>query len=146
MRWVTNKCESDYMRNRQAQNKARCVSSAAEQWMADKLSGAGIKFTRQAMWGYRLFDFWIATLGIAIEVDGPEHDQEYDAFRDRYNYLRSGIVVLRVKNFDEESAATVIQKLRESELWKVRRLRIGAGKQLVKLHGLELAHGGSKRK
>ena len=38
--------------------------------MAEKLAATGHRWSRQAIWGKRIFDFWCATLGIAVEVDG----------------------------------------------------------------------------
>lgn len=109
LRWPTTREQSDYMKIRQQQNLARCTNSRAESWMHDKLKSTGLKWTRQAQWGYRLFDFWNGLRGIAVEVDGPEHDREYDAYRDEYNFRRSAIVVLRVANFSDEDAARALR-------------------------------------
>lgn len=53
--------------------------------------------------------FWNSKLGCAIEVDGPEHDRDYDNYRDEYNFRRSGIVVLRVRNKNEEDLDEVLR-------------------------------------
>lgn len=130
LRYPTKKEESDYMRERKAQNLARVPFLKAENWFHDDYlrllpKEQRFKFSRQASWGYRLFDFWFATLGVAIEVDGPEHDLSYDAYRDRYNFLRSGIVVLRVPNFNEVAANSVIADLKGECSWQERRGAMG---------------------
>lgn len=130
LRYPTKKEESDYMRMRKEQNLARVPFLKAEGWfhdtyLVDLPKDPRFKFSRQAAWGYRLFDFWFAVLGVAIEVDGPEHDQEYDAYRDRYNFLRSGVVVIRVPNFDEAAAISAIKKLMAECSWRNRREALG---------------------
>jgi len=110
---------------RQNQNVAASRSNPNENWMAKKLAETSYKWRRQAQWGYRLYDFWCHQLGIAIEIDGPEHDQKYDAYRDEYNFRWSGIVVLRVQNCNEEEAAKVIAMLDVLGSWKDRRHELG---------------------
>lgn len=125
MRWASTREQHAYMKQRKMENLERCKLSAAERWMNKKLKETEYKWTRQAQWGYRLFDFWNHKLGIAIEVDGPEHRHDYDLYRDNHNYSNSGIVVLRVKNFNEDEAAKVIEKISTSETWNERRLKMG---------------------
>jgi very-short-patch-repair endonuclease len=125
LRWQKDRESSTYMRKRTAENRARSKSNACENWMAEKLKGSGFKFSRQVSWGFRVFDFWCAALGIAVEVDGPEHDAKYDAHRDEYNYRRSGIVVLRVRNWIEEDAAAALTKIAKAVTWKERRDALG---------------------
>jgi len=139
MRWVTNPKEAEYMRGRQKENRERCKLSAAETWMRKKLETTGFKWTRQAMWGYRLFDFWNCALGIAIEVDGAEHDGEYDAYRDRYNFLRSAIVVIRVRNFNEQDAEIALWLIENVGTWRQRKGRVRPGKKLLLANGMEMA-------
>jgi len=52
----------------------------------------------------RIFDFFNYYKGIAIEVDGASHlgTEEYDRFRDIYNYECDAIVVLRIRNGSKE--------------------------------------------
>ena len=109
--------------------------------MAAKLVSTGKKWTRQAMWGCRLFDFWCHEIGCAVEVDGPEHNAKFDAARDQYNYLRSAIVVLRVRNFDEASADDALRQIESMAPWRERRAQVGASAKKVWAAGLELAHG-----
>ena len=139
MRWIATKEESDYMQERKRQNAHRSKFNAAENWMAAKLKTTGFNWSRQVIWGYRIFDFWHCVKGIAIEVDGAEHDGEYDAYRDRYTFLRSGVVVIRVRNFNEDDARIALWLMDEVGEWKQRKERIGAGKDLVLAHGMKLA-------
>lgn len=126
LKWPINKEMSDYMRMRQDQNKAACISNSNENWMRSILeTRTELKWTRQASWGYRLFDFWNAYLGIAVEVDGKEHNHVIDSYRDEYNFKRSGIIVLRVRNRNEEDAAAAIDAIvSEVETWAQRRERL----------------------
>lgn len=111
LNWCCTKEDAAYMRMRKAQNIERSIHNPNENWMAERLKVTGIKFSRQAIWGYRLFDFWNHVLGVAIEVDGDEHNPNYDAYRDEYNFRRSAIVVLRARNQDESDADKIIAKL-----------------------------------
>jgi very-short-patch-repair endonuclease len=147
MRWVTRSDQAKYMRERQVQNRDRVVR--AEDWAAGHLRTTGKKWTRQAIWGCRLFDFWCAELGIAIEIDGLTHDKNYDASRDQYNYFRSGILVLRIPNFDEIVMAKVLKEVAAAETWQERKtkLRIEHGLQpddhfslVAKRAGVKKAH------
>lgn len=142
MRWVTNKQEAEYMRLRQAQNRAKY--SAAENWMWEKLCKTGERWTRQAMHGYRLFDFWCHRIGVAVEVDGPEHRPDYDAYRDKYAWCRSAIVVLRVPNYDEARAADAIHVIANSQDWLERKAVVKPGKALVIANGMKMARSPTK--
>jgi very-short-patch-repair endonuclease len=125
LRWCTKSEDHKYMQMRQQQNLERCVTSANENWMAEKLKATGLKWRRQAQWGMRLYDFWCHHLGVAVEVDGPEHDQEYDRYRDEYNLRRSGIIVLRVRNMNEEDAELALTAIAGACNWKARRDAMG---------------------
>jgi very-short-patch-repair endonuclease len=125
LRWTTNKEQSNYMRMRVKQNRERSASNPNENWMAEILSLTPYKWKRQVQWGFRVFDFWCHELGIAIEVDGPEHDAEYDHYRDEYNFRRSGIVVFRVKNGDDIRAQETIGTLPLFGNWPDRRALLG---------------------
>ena len=113
------------MQERKRQNRVRIGKSKAEEWFAAKLTSSGERWTRQAQWGYRLFDFWCARLGVAIEVDGAEHRAAIDRYRDAYNFQRSGIVVLRIPNFDEKAAEAVLAKVAAEVAWSERRNALG---------------------
>ncbi len=114
-----------YMADNQSKNKARAAGNKNELWMANHLKTTGVKWTPQARWGFRIFDFWCAKLGIAVEVDGPEHDHEWDSRRDAANYAVSGILVLRVKNKCKEDAFAVLEAIATSETWNERRKNLG---------------------
>lgn len=66
------------MKDRQIHNRKICIDNPNENWAAEQLKATGLKWTRQAQWGYRLFDFWNALKGIVVEVDGLSHKQDYD--------------------------------------------------------------------
>lgn len=129
VRWPSSVEDSEYMRMRQRQNMHNSLSNHNENWFAEKLTRARIKYRRQAQWGFRLFDFWIASKGVAVEIDGPEHNahkaRAQDAYRDEYNYRRSAILVIRVPNGDEASAAAAIQKIHGECSWEDRRAQLG---------------------
>jgi very-short-patch-repair endonuclease len=110
---------------RQEQNRSSSRRSEAERWMDSLLAATPWEWTRQAMWGYRVFDFWQHHLGCAIEVDGPEHDADYDSYRDEYNFRRSAIVVLRVPNMDERAASWALARLHTIGSHGDRKLAIG---------------------
>lgn len=137
LKWATTAESSAYMRMRQEQNRERCQWSRAEAWAKGQLDQhTPHKWTRQAQWGYRLYDFWCHTLGCAVEVDGPEHCAAVDAYQDEYHFRRSAIVVLRVPNFDEAGMAAALGHIACLGWWESRREQVGAprsGGQLVKL-------------
>lgn len=116
-----NSEQHQHMDMRQKQNRAVALRNPNEKWMAGLLAQTEHKWTRQARWGWRIFDFWNHTLGIAVEVDGPEHDAERDAERDSYNLRRSGILVLRVRNGNEHDAHRALQEIGRSVTWWERR-------------------------
>lgn len=123
--WPVNSEHHAHMRKRQGQNRFLAKRNANEQWMAGKLKGTGYRWTPQAQWGFCLFDFWCAKLGIAVEVDGREHRTVQDAQRDRDNYERSGIKTLRVRNGNELDALSCLQAISSAETWNERRTRMG---------------------
>lgn len=93
--------------------------------MGAMLKTTGRKWTSSATWGYRIFDWWCHELGIAVEVDGPEHNKDYDAYRDEYNFRRSGIIVLRVRNRNEDDALRALSQIAVSDSWTDRRIKMG---------------------
>lgn len=123
--WPATKEAHAHMKMRQRQNIEQSRHSSAETWMAAKLKTTGMKWTRQAQSGVRVFDFWNHVLGIAVEVDGPEHDEAREKARDYMAYQARGIVVLRVKNFDEVGADLVLRAIAVSDTWNVRRATLG---------------------
>jgi very-short-patch-repair endonuclease len=70
--------------------KRRNGAPEAETRLWQHLKGkkvGGCKFRRQFSVGHYILDFYCPTLKLAIEIDGPSHDdaeaQEYDAIRQR---------------------------------------------------------------
>lgn len=123
---IAGKRASDYHKEIKGYQKAlRAKTIPAENWMAEKLKMTPYKWTRQAIWTRRIFDFWSAELGVAIEIDGPGHKEKIDAWRDAYNYVRSGIVVLRVRNFNEQDAEKCLAELATLGIWSDRRAKLG---------------------
>lgn len=119
--WPVKQQHHAHMRKRQLQNQVSCRQSNAEAWMWAKLKTTGLKWRRQAQSGFRLFDFWNHRLGLAIEVDGPEHDSAQDAVHDATVYQQRGIVVLRVRNFHEGDARDALQAIIFADSWNERR-------------------------
>lgn len=111
-----------HMRMRQRQNRKSCLRSKSESWAFDLLTTrTSIRWTRQAQSGFRIFDFWSHELGIAVEIDGPEHDRAKDAENDKWQFGRRSIVVLRVRNLNEDDMRQAIEIVSASESWTQRR-------------------------
>lgn len=128
LRWPTRAEEAAYLRARREQNLQRSLTNQNENWMANRLlvlqcSG---HWRRQYLWGYRIFDFFESSKGIAIEVDGDEHDRSYDSYRDVHNFLRSGIIVLRVRNQCDPDARAAVDAATRMCTWRTRRAALGA--------------------
>ena len=121
--WPVRQQHHAHMKKRQNQNRARNIK--AEEWFAAKLPATNLQWTRQAQWGFRLFDFWCRELGIAIEIDGREHDAIQDAQRDDREDERSCIIVLRVRNFNEDDAKRALQRVGATLWWNDRRVMAG---------------------
>lgn len=139
LRWPTNAKMASHMRGMVQLNRTKSKSNKAEAWMAERLSCSPHKWSQQVQWGYRIFDFWCQKLGCAVEVDGTSHDGrgDYDAYRDRYNYLRSGIVVFRVRNFSEADASEVLKHIADLAPWQDRKCKMGiAGNTKAKRRSL----------
>lgn len=148
MRQPCNAEQHKYLKDLRAINLARVVP--AEEWAWKAICKTKGQWTRQAVWGCRIFDFFSIKRGIAVEIDGATHNATYDAIRDKYNYIRSGILVLRVRNWNEADLAIAIAEINRGETRKERkkRVRIELGlsdhapmKDAVKAAGLQLAHG-----
>ena len=148
MRWVTNREQSEYMRGLKNLNLKKTVK--AEEWAESALRKTNHRWTRQAQWGCRIFDFWCAELGIAVEIDGDNHDAAYDAARDKYNYWRSGIIVIRVPNYDEVALNEALDVISRADTLADRKQKMrqqfglaptDSFKKIAKKVGLNLAHG-----
>lgn len=124
LNWLTDEEKKKEMRVNRDKCLAFSMTNPNENWFAKKLDSEKLKYKRQRIMGFRIFDFFIHELGCAIEIDGPEHIAIYDEYRDIYNYLRSGIVVLRVKNMNEKDATEAIKLVKMLDQWPDRRKRL----------------------
>src|SRR5690349_15405912 len=134
--WLTGRSSHAHMKMRQSQNRVGCRDNAAELWAKDILEmRTDLKWTRQAIWGFRLYDFWCGTLGCAVEIDGKDHKKRRkdDEHSDEYHFRRSAIVVLRVPNFDGQALNVVLDHIHGLKPWNQRRSQVGAGKGLTDL-------------
>lgn len=122
LKWITNKEQTEYMAKMKALNISKCVTNENENLVWSKLSKG---WTRQAVRGYRIHDFWNHELGCAIEVDGTEHDREYDNYRDEYNFRRSGVLVLRVRNRNMEDLDSVLATISKLTDVRTRKEKLG---------------------
>lgn len=119
--WVTNKASADAMRSFKKQNLSRMVP--AEMEVHKGLLFAGLRPTRQACWGKKIMDFWFADKAIRVEVDGPTHDRSKDYSVDEWFFRKSGILTLRIPNYNEDSLKAAIRVIKAEKLrWKNRRL------------------------
>jgi hypothetical protein len=112
-------------------------SHESKNWADGILRASRLKWTHKAIWGCRLFDFWNARKGVAIELDGPKRNAGDE--EDRHARERSGIVVYRVKCFDECQLRLIMSEAERLEDWGVRRDRLGIpsklkGKDIPKAH------------
>ena len=74
----------------------------------------GLHFRRQVPFGRYIFDFYCAKMKVALEIDGPSHDdrKEYDATRDAAARA-SAITVLRfTDNEVREDIELVLKKIK----------------------------------
>jgi len=59
----------------------------------------GLDFDRQKIIGNFIADFYCATLGLVIEIDGASHDNKVDYDKKRDEYMNSlGLSILRVQD------------------------------------------------
>lgn len=126
--WPKTENDFIFMSNMKKKNKeARWIP--AEQrflWKLDKLKkDYWIKFTRQAVFWTRIFDFWCHDLWIAIEIDWNSHNtrKEYDNIMDKF-HNHCWILVYRVRNFNEWDAYEAIENVKKAEKWIVRRYKL----------------------
>lgn len=126
----TDKKSIDQINEYKKENKKEFHNNLAEQRMWDKLIAlkkeTRIKFTKQCVWWARIFDFRCDKKGIVVEVDGKHHlhgkqllkDMKHDKFHTEY----SGMVILRVRAFNEQDANYAIERIKSEPLWKDRKL------------------------
>jgi len=123
--WPTSKEAHAHMRMRKRQNLGKSKRSKAENWMAKVLKATGYKWTRQAQSGFRLFDFWNHRLGVAVEVDGPEHNRAKDLARDWLVWEQRRILVVRIKNLDHDAVDSLLATIAQAGSWNSRRKDAG---------------------
>lgn len=116
------------MDERQKNLRTVCKSSNAERIAHDIIvASTCMGVTRQARWGNRFYDFWIHEKFCAVEIDGLEHRSSFDEMRDRYNYIRSGILVFRAKNFDERRVYDIMKMVNAARPLSYRKELLGIG-------------------
>ena len=120
IKWPTTSAEAAHMNEMRARNRILAAHNLNERLMAEKLAATGLKWTPQATWGYRIFDFWNKEKGIAVEVDGPEHRPGWDKLRDFHNWEVSRILVLHVRNRNEGDAARALEIIAKQPSWDER--------------------------
>ena len=82
-------------------------------WMRLRRSGLGVNFRRQQVIEGFIADFYCHSAALVIEADGPGHNFEYDAERDRI-FTERGIRVLRFQNQDIfEKIGFVLSRIRQ---------------------------------
>ena len=111
----------------------------------------GFKYTRQAIWHTRLFDFWFGIKGVAIEIDGGTHNNPgqklKDKISDKHFYNISGIIVIRVKDYDLDGIRKIMDRLQFADSWQDRRKKMGIVKASLqrKKFGLKDINKGAKK-
>lgn len=124
--YPTSKEEAAHMQFRKQQNIEQSKKNKSEEWMFSILkTKTSLTWSRQSIWAARVLDFWNHAKGIGVEVDGVFHNKEYDKRHDKYFYYKSGILILRLKPYDELSADVIINKINSSCTWNERRSRLG---------------------
>lgn len=82
-------------------------------YLPSKIKGKDITWERQYIFGYRILDFYCPQLKIAIEVDGIEHNKDYDSYRDEYLFRVEGVVTFRVRNQNIPDIEKVLNTLKD---------------------------------
>jgi very-short-patch-repair endonuclease len=75
----------------------------------------GHRFRRQHPLGTYIADFYCSELRLAVEIDGPIHDAQRDADRERdANLATFGVHVFRITNAEAlGDSASILQRLRD---------------------------------
>ena len=88
------------------------TSCEAKLWARLRRSNLGVSFRRQQVIAGFIADFYCHQAALVLEVDGPIHEAEYDAERDRV-FADYGIVTLRFSNRQvEEQIGVVLYQIR----------------------------------
>jgi very-short-patch-repair endonuclease len=88
---------------RHAIHKAQLRNQAtpAERWFCSYLDKRGLTYRFQQGFYtpyYRIVDFYLPDYDLIVEIDGPYHDREEDARRDRWFTSVRKIPILRLTN------------------------------------------------
>ena len=94
------------------QMRGEMTPSEAILWERLRCSALGVNFRRQQIIDGFIADFYCHSEALAVEVDGPIHNPEYDQQRDQI-FAKRGIRVLRVTNND-------VQTNIESTMYRIR--------------------------
>ena len=90
------------------------TSCEAKLWERLRRGNLGINFRRQQVIAGFIADFYCHQANLVVEVDGPIHEAEYDAERDRV-FAGYGIVTLRFSNRQvEEQIGVVLYQIRQN--------------------------------
>lgn len=128
--WVchtTSKKDKNYMIKNTKEQMEKCKYSKSEWWFYYKLKDLKYKywinFQRQKRFWYRIFDFYIKSLWIAIEIDWGYHIErkEKDERYDKWHKEQFWIEVIRVRNFNEWDAYEAIEKIKKSDSFWLRK-------------------------
>ena len=90
------------------------TSCEAKLWERLRRSNLEVNFRRQQIIAGFIADFYCHQASLVVEVDGPIHDSEYDAERDRV-FAGCNIATLRFINRQvEEQIGVVLYQIRQS--------------------------------
>ena len=103
--------KSKFLQRRKELRKS-LTPQEAKLWSYLKNKGLGVKFRRQHGIGPYIVDFYSKDLNLVIELDGSQHDKDYDKERDSY-IETLGIKVLRFWNSEvDKSLEKVLEKIK----------------------------------
>lgn len=88
-----------------------------ENWMAAHLETTSHRWVRQQIAGHRIYDFFCRELGVAIEVDGEDHEPDYDHWRDLDDWRYARVLVLHVENRNEADAYRAMEEIAVTGTW-----------------------------
>lgn len=126
----TTKEEKSIMRLYKKSQEIKCQNNRAENWfyywyLKRLEKKRWIRFVRQAVRWWRIFDFWCDKLWVAIEVDWKYHEEDWkkkkDENNDRHALEVSQVLVIRIKDFDSYWAREAIKKVKSLDPWWIRR-------------------------
>lgn len=109
--WNTD--SKKFIREVQKKQKKITLKNPAENWFSMKIKNDLSKFTfsRQKKMGFRVFDFWCKKIRVAIEIDGKQHNRQWDLLRDQKYQERFHLKVYRIWAFNESDYKEVLKNL-----------------------------------